>query len=216
MWDNIINILTDADTGLLLFINGCHTPWADSMMLMISDRLTWVPLYMLLLYTVAKERGARYTALWTVLLVVCVTMADQATSGILKPLVARLRPSSLDNPVSAYVHIVNGYRGGRYGFASSHAANTTALACYWLLTGQNRRMGGVLAAVAAAVSLSRVYLGVHYPSDVTAGAATGWFCAKNSADMFLRTVTGGGRRIRGKALRAERGIFRYNNIIRQL
>ena len=71
------------------------------------------------------------------------------------------------------MHVVNGYRGGRYGFPSCHAANTFALAMFMSLVFRNKRFSVMMFSWAIVVSYSRMYLGVHYFGDVFVGTAIG-------------------------------------------
>lgn len=98
---------------------------------------------------------------------------DQICSSVIRPMICRIRPSSPDNPISYFLHFVNEYRGNKYGFPSSHAANTFALATFLSLLFKNRRLMIGLTIWAALVSYSRIYLGVHYPTDILVGALIG-------------------------------------------
>lgn len=180
----IQSVLSAADINMLLAINGHHNVVFDSIMYTVSDKTIWLPMYMILLVFIIKDNGIRKAAAWLLFLILCITFADQITSSVLKPLVGRLRPSNPDNPISGYIHIVCGYRGGSHGFASSHAANCSALAVYWILTGQRRLAGRMLAVWAVIICYSRIYLGVHYPTDIAAGIIIGTFCAKNMSDIY--------------------------------
>ena len=102
----------------------------------------------------------------------CILLADQLSSSLLKPLVARLRPTH--NPeISDLIHTVRGYRGGLYGFVSSHAANAFAFAVFTSLVIRNRYYALTIALWAVLSAYSRIYLGVHYVGDVVCGAILG-------------------------------------------
>ncbi|GIV36332.1 MAG: lipid A 4'-phosphatase [Cyclobacteriaceae bacterium] len=168
--------LLEADQELLLAINKWHAPWLDPVMLLLTKTLVWLPLYLLLLYAVIKVYKKRF---WIPLLAVAVTLTltDRITSGWMKPYFARLRPSH--NPeLAGKLHLVDGYTGGLYGFASSHAANSFGVALLlWLLFHKFFPQTAWLFAWALFMSYTRLYLGVHYPGDILVGAVTGLLCA---------------------------------------
>ena len=110
-----------------------------------------------------------------ILITCCIALADQLASGLLKPLVARLRPCHNDS-VNIKLILIDGICGGQYGFVSSHAANVFAVFIFFVLKNVFQKikpMIYVLLVWAVVVSLSRVYLGVHYPGDVLCGAVVG-------------------------------------------
>lgn len=112
---------------------------------------------------------------WMVLIGVALTilLADQITSTIMKPYFARLRPSH-EPTLEGLLHIVNGYKGGLYGFASGHAANTFGTATFFYLLFRNKYWWvGLLFLWALLVTYTRLYLGVHYPSDILVGGIVG-------------------------------------------
>lgn len=169
--------ILEADKQLLLWLNGFHAPWLDPVMLVLTKTVTWLPLYLLLLYLVIKDYQK---ASWRVLLAIGFTLllTDQLTSSVMKPWFERLRPSH--NPhLAGLLHLVNGYKGGLYGFASSHAANSFGIAMFlWLLFSKNRKWIGALFLWALFFTYTRIYLGVHYPSDILVGALVGVLCAR--------------------------------------
>ena len=176
--------LLHIDTEILLAINGWHAPWADQLMWIISAKATWIPLYLLLIgLLVWRYRQPAPTPIkWLQKVPACVVMivaiglavgaADFIASGILKDWVARPRPSRVPE-LEGVLHLVNGYKSGRYGFVSSHAANTMAVALLFSLIWRNKIATCGLMLWVAANCYSRMYLGVHYPTDILGGLIVG-------------------------------------------
>lgn len=180
--------LLHIDTEILLAINGWHAPWADKLMWIISAKATWIPLYVLLIgLLIWRYRKPAPTAVkWLQRVPACVVMivvialavgaADFIASGILKDLVARPRPTRVPE-LEGVLHLVNGYRSGQYGFVSSHAANTMACALLFSLIWRNKIATCGLMLWVAANCYSRMYLGVHYPTDILGGLMIGTLTA---------------------------------------
>ena len=172
------------DTEILLAINGWHAPWADQLMWIISAKTTWIPLYLLLIGLLVwrYRKPAMTNVKWLQKVPACVVMivaiglavgaADFIASGILKDLVARPRPSRVPE-LEGVLHLVNGYKSGQYGFVSSHAANTMAVALLFSLIWRNKIATVGLMLWVAANCYSRMYLGVHYPTDILGGLIVG-------------------------------------------
>lgn len=172
---NLIDTLNLWDTQLFLFLNGFYSPFFDGFMFAVSAKLTWIPLYMAVLFIVIKYW--KRESIWIVLaLVFCIVIADQISSGLIKELVQRPRPSRA-NELQGMVHLVNGYAAGRFGFVSSHAANAFGFALLTTLLFRNRAYSYVIFFWAILVAYSRIYLGVHYPFDILGGALVGTFAA---------------------------------------
>lgn len=169
--------LLSVDDRLLLFVNSMHSPFFDTVMWLISDRYIWIPFYVLLAYLLFRhttwKRGV--ICLLTIAVIICAT--DQTCATLIRPVLERLRPSNIANPISPLVHTVNGYRGGNYGFPSCHAANTFALAVFMSLQIHRKWFTTIMLTWAILVSYSRMYLGVHYFGDLLCGALIGAFYA---------------------------------------
>ena len=190
--------LLHIDTEILLAINGWHAPWADTLMWIISAKATWIPLYLLLIgLLVWRYRKPVMTSVkWLQKVPACVVMiamiglavgaADFIASGILKELVARPRPTRVPE-LEGVLHLVNGYRSGRYGFVSSHAANTMVCALLFSMIWRNKIATVGLMLWVAANCYSRMYLGVHYPLDILGGLIVGALVAW-AAFVMLRSL----------------------------
>ena len=173
----LIHYLEQIDTAILLFINGMHCALFDYFMVLVSNRFTWIPFYAAFIFVMIKNFHWKVTVTTILAVALLVLLCDQTASGLIKPLVGRLRPSNLDNSISSMVHVVDGYRGGRYGFPSSHSANSWGVAIFAMYLVRNRKLSIFLALWATLVTCSRAYLGVHYPGDLLVGVLIGFVMA---------------------------------------
>jgi len=170
----MLETLNQLDQELLLFLNSFHSPFFDSFMFLISGKLVWAVFYLAIIVQIYRTYGWKNCLYLVVTIALVITCCDQMASGFLKPTFERFRPSRSPE-ISHLVHIVNGYTGGRYGFASSHAANVFGLATFVSLLFRNKKLSIFLFSWAALVSYSRIYLGVHYPGDIIVGTGIGLF-----------------------------------------
>lgn len=177
MWFNFfkefILWLSDIDARLLLIVNGAHSPFFDAVMWCISGRWIWLPFYAVLAYLLFRRMSWKRASICLVTIGLIILSADQTCATLIRPEIGRLRPANLNNPLSSFVHVVNGYRGGRYGFPSCHAANTFALAVFMSLVIRHKWFTVMMFSWAFVVSYSRMYLGVHYFGDLFCGATIG-------------------------------------------
>ncbi|RUT79335.1 phosphatase PAP2 family protein [Ancylomarina longa] len=184
--------LIQIDKELLLWLNSYHTHFWDVVMMIFTRKEFWIPLYIVLLYQIYKFKGKE--ALWWIIgLFLMIFLCDQISTQLFKNIFQRLRPSH-DPTISNMVHLVSGYKGGKYGFVSSHAANTFGFAMLTSLLFKNRLYTIFAFCWSLLIIYSRVYLGVHFPGDVLGGMILGlvigyavfrltkWWVSKRSVD----------------------------------
>ncbi len=167
-------LLNNLDAQLLMAVNSMHTPVLDTFMRIYTGKWIWAPLYLSLLWYLRCRMGWRKALLVLLAIIATIAIADQTCSTLLRPIFQRPRPSHSDNPLLAGLHIVNGYRGGSYGFPSCHAANSMALAMWFVLLGRMRSPVCYMLVFWAILNCyTRMYLGVHYPGDLLFGTTVG-------------------------------------------
>lgn len=170
----MIEVAKELDRALFLFLNSLNHPAIDQAVYLMTDQLTWIPAYLLMLWMVYKSYGVK-TALWSLAgVAVAITLGDRISVELFKNVFERYRPSH-NLEIREMIHTVNDYRGGKYGFISSHAANSFAVATFiYLLIRKNfSKWAWWVLLWAAVFSYTRIYLGVHYPADIACGALLG-------------------------------------------
>ena len=188
----MIDQLISFDRELLLFLNGSDSAFLDGIFLSITSTGTWIPLFLCMLYVVLKNNNARRYLILLGLTFLLVVVSDRFSSGLCKPFFHRLRPSH-DPSMEGLVDLVNNYRSGMYSFISGHATNTFAIAIYFSLIFRNRLTTVVMFSWALLSSYSRIYLGLHYPGDILAGAVSGSLIGRftvfreNCSSLFTST-----------------------------
>ncbi|MCD8092427.1 MAG: phosphatase PAP2 family protein [Bacteroides sp.] len=169
----VLNGMIEIDTDIFLSINQMHSTFFDHFMSTYSGKWAWIPMYAAIWYVMLRNFHWKVTLLCMIGLALTITFADQVCATLIRPYVERLRPSNLNNPLSEMVHIVNGRRGGRFGFPSCHAANSFGLAFFIFFLFRKRWLTLFMMAWALLTCYSRVYLGVHYPGDLLVGTLVG-------------------------------------------
>ena len=166
-------MFAELDSQFFLYLNGLHTDWLDPIMIAITKMWVWLPLYVLWIFLAAKQYGKKC---WWILLAVGVVVlcSDQLASHVCKPLFQRLRPC-FNTDLQDLIYLPKGMAGGQFGFVSSHAANTFAIATFLTAAFREKYRWAWLTLFAWALlsSYSRIYIGFHYPGDIIAGAILG-------------------------------------------
>lgn len=175
---SLLDLLDSYDKSLMLYLNYDGGSWLDSFWYTYSGKFIWIGVYAFILikfFMSCRTQGkVDYKAL--LILVLCtaaiIAMADQVASGIIKHAVERPRPSHSPE-IQDMLHYVNNYRGGRFGFVSSHAANSIGLTVWLSLLFRSWIFRGTIFIWSILTCYSRIYLGVHYPGDILGGLLVG-------------------------------------------
>jgi undecaprenyl-diphosphatase len=175
----MIEQLEHIDRLIVLCFNGLHTPLLDELMWIVSGKLTWIPLYLFLIYLAYKQLGVKGAFFFLLGALICIAFSDLAAKHLFKEVFQRYRPSHnllLEGKLHFYrITSTDLYKGGQFGFVSSHAANFWTLSAFFFLVfhSEFKRISYLLLAVATLICFSRIYLGVHYLSDVIVGGLLG-------------------------------------------
>lgn len=175
----MIEFLEEIDRSIVVAINGWNSPFMDEVMWWISARITWIPLYLLLLFLAYKSLSRNQLFLFLGLIGLTIALTDLTSVHLFKNVFLRYRPSHnllLTDRLHYYL-IKPGeyYKGGEYGFVSSHAANFFAIITFVSLVLKARypKLVYPLLCIGILIAYSRIYLGVHYLSDVFVGGLVG-------------------------------------------
>jgi Membrane-associated phospholipid phosphatase len=170
--NRLVEQILPYEREVFLWLNGSNNIFWDSFMWIYSNKFTWIPLAIVAFAVFVYKVKWQKALLFVICTALVFTLCDQLSASVIKPLFERYRPTH--HPDFSYaVNIVNDYRGGRYGFISAHAANGFGIAMFLSLIFRYTRLAVTVFTWASITAYSRVYLGVHFISDVVGGMVVG-------------------------------------------
>ena len=181
----MIESLAAFDRSLFLMLNSVHAEWLNQLMQVFSGQAIWIPFLGYFFWYAFRKHGRAYTLYFALFLILALVASDVTSSYILKNIVNRLRPCrEID-----LMHLIYSFGqkcGGKYGFVSSHAANSVALVFFSIRSlNFGKRWIYTFWAIPALVGFSRIYLGVHYPGDILGGTLVGIMWSYLFSTFFL-------------------------------
>lgn len=187
MSTSLLAFLVDADKSLMLALTFREHTCLDLFWFHYSRLQCWLPLVLVLLGTiwVRNDGDKRRKIYLMVAIALLVVVLDQVSSGVIKPIVERWRPSH-DETINGSLQFVNNYRGGRFGFVSGHATNIVGITTWLWFMFRNRVARLLFIFFAATLCYSRIYLGVHFPGDIICGAMLGFLIARFSVVLLYK------------------------------
>jgi undecaprenyl-diphosphatase len=180
----VIESLNALDRSFFLFLNSFHAPFLNPVMTFLSGQAIWIPFIGFFFYYSYKKQGKKLTFLFGLFLVLAIIASDVTSSYILKNIVNRLRPCrELD--LQPLIYSFGQKCGGKFGFVSSHAANSVVMIFFSIRSLRFERKAVYLFwLIPLLVGYSRIYLGVHYPGDILGGTIIGLFWGFCFSTMF--------------------------------
>lgn len=170
--NGLVENILPYERDLFLWLNNSHNVFWDSFMWIYSNKMTWIPLAIVALVLFTYRTKYKYSILFIICIALVFTLCDQLSANLIKPIFGRFRPTHHPD-FEKWVLIVNDYRGGRYGFISAHAANGFGIAMFMSLVFKYRWLTFTLFSWALLTCYSRIYLGVHFISDIIGGMLLG-------------------------------------------
>lgn len=185
---SFVSDLIALDKQWLLVVNGSDSLYLDRVARVLTTALTWLPLYLSLFYIVLHN-NENFRKVLCVLAGagLCVLLAGSVDDMIVKPTVARWRPTH-DPEIGLLVDIVDGYRGGSYGFFSAHASNTFSIAVFFCWLIRSRLLSMALIIWSLTNCWTRMYLGVHFPGDILVGLIWGFIVGTFAYYLYYRVT----------------------------
>ncbi len=173
MVNELVQSLAEADQSAFLFLNSFHNSFWDFFMTAYTGKFIWIPMYASILFVLFRNYHWKTVLFCLIAIALTITFADQVCATLIRPIVERPRPANLSSPIADLVYIVNGHRGGSYGFPSCHASNSFGLAFFLILLFRKQWLSLFICCWAIVNCYTRIYLGLHYPGDLLVGMLVG-------------------------------------------
>ncbi len=170
--NELIDRFLPLERDLFFALNGSDSPFLDNLMWTYTRPIVWLPLFLFLIFMMFYKTPYKEAILTLVLFLLVFGISDFVSSSIFKPLFHRFRPTHYPG-FEQYIDIVRNYRGGMYGFVSGHACTSFEIATFISLLFRNKWVTITSILWASINSYSRIYLGVHFISDIVFGAIVG-------------------------------------------
>ncbi|HOM63332.1 MAG TPA: phosphatase PAP2 family protein [Dysgonamonadaceae bacterium] len=170
--NELIDRFLPLERDLFFALNGSDSPFLDNLMWTYTRPIVWLPLFLFLIFMMFYKTPYKEAILTLVLFLLVFGISDFVSSSIFKPLFHRFRPTHYPG-FEQYIDIVRNYRGGMYGFVSGHACTSFGIATFISLLFRNKWVTITSILWASINSYSRIYLGVHFISDIVFGAIVG-------------------------------------------
>ncbi|GAA3514632.1 phosphatase PAP2 family protein [Aquimarina addita] len=165
--------LIQLDKDLFIYLNNLGTPFWDGFWLFMTEKFYQIPLYLVLLFFFYKYFGGRGTVITLLVVAALIATSDQLSLLFKNTIILRPRPCRAEGVADVIRFIAE--RCGRHGYFSGHATSSMALAFFTGLALQKKLkyIFPFMVVWAIIVSYSRIYVGVHYPTDIITGMAVG-------------------------------------------
>ncbi len=187
----MIDSLLAIDRSFFLFINSWHSEWLNPLMVFFSGGLIWLPLMLMPIWIAYYNLNKKVFLLFILFLFLAIIASDVTSSYIFKNIFNRMRPCRVAE-LKDLIYQFGQKCGGKFGFVSSHASNSIALAVFSLRCLQLKKPYFIfIITLPLVISYSRIYLGVHYPGDILGGTVIGIFWALMMSWCFKRIEKSG-------------------------
>ncbi len=181
----MINILNKLDLNLFLWMYGPHFPVLNQLMVFLSGQLVWIPMIAFFVWKGRKSLDKRKFLIFAAFTLLTLVLSDVTSSYIIKNLFTRLRPCRIEE-LHPLIYQFGQKCGGKFGFVSSHAANSAALVLFSMRALNLGTRFHLLWILPLLVGYSRIYLGVHYPGDILGGFLIGSIWALITSGLFKK------------------------------
>ena len=176
--------ILEYERDTFLWLNGNNNSFWDSFMWLYTGQVVWIPILLLFIFLLFYKREWKEAVLIVLSFILLIALCDQFSSSICKPYFSRFRPTHHPDFMD-YVNIVNDYRGGQYGFISGHATNAFGFVTFAMLLFRNRLFTISIVLWGTLFVYSRIYLGVHFISDIIAGILSGMLIGFGVYKLFV-------------------------------